>query len=107
MSSINIRCIKLHLLRVQPILGICHENNLLHVIHTVFFSVASVVVATASAAKFPEALSQLSLSAPSSEALERLFNSPTKFERMDKGQDWRQMLVRKIEQISSMRAQIS
>ena len=59
-----------------------------------------VVIATASSAKFPEALEKSGVEVARSEEIERLLKAPVKFEKMDKGQDWTKMLREKIEDIA-------
>ncbi len=64
---------------------------------------STVLIATASAAKFPEALSASNVSPAASEEIDALMELPTKCEDMDRGQDWSQILRNKIEDISKLR----
>ena len=63
----------------------------------------TVLVATASAAKFPEALEAAGVEKEDSEEVRELFNMKVRFGRMDRGQDWKKMLEEKIEEITEKR----
>ncbi len=64
---------------------------------------ATVIVSTASAAKFPEALEASGVPPEETEAVRALFAVPTHFQEMNRGQDWKGMLVDKIRRISERR----
>ena len=61
-----------------------------------------VCIATASPAKFPEAIEKSGVSHTTPDEIKQLFNMEEKFDAMDIGQDWEQILRSKIEMISSL-----
>ncbi|KAI8777436.1 threonine synthase 2 [Biomphalaria glabrata] len=63
----------------------------------------SVVLATASPLKFPDAIKASGLSPPTSEAIEDLLTAPTKYTDLDLGLDWTSIVRRKIEEITLSR----
>ena len=63
--------------------------------------VAYVCIATASPAKFPEAIAKSGLQPYNPPEIQALFELEEKFETMDQGQDWEQMLREKIVQVST------
>ena len=64
-----------------------------------------ICLATASPLKFPDAVTSADVPAPVSEDVRALFTKPTRFETMEKGQDWAAILRRKIEEISEKHQQ--
>ena len=63
--------------------------------------VAYVCIATASPAKFPEAIAKSGLQPYNPPEIQALFELEEKFETMDQGQDWELMLREKIVQVST------
>ena len=60
-----------------------------------------VCIATASPAKFPEAIEKSGLQPYYPPEIQALFELEEKFETMDQGQDWEKMLREKIVQVST------
>lgn len=61
-------------------------------------------IATASPAKFEEAVREAGLNPQPTEAIRRLDGMPTRFVHMRKGEDWEKMLREKIVGVSQARA---
>ena len=68
--------------------------------HAADLSTPTVCVATASPAKFPEAVKAAGIEMPLPPQLAQLFTSPTRYKEMKKGEDWEQMLRTMINEIS-------
>ena len=68
----------------------------------IFFRDESYVcIATASPAKFPEAIEKSGVTYVNPDEIQKLFDMEEKYDRMDQGQDWEKILRSKIEEISS------
>lgn len=65
-----------------------------------YFSCPKVCIATASPAKFPEAVREAQLDPEEPEEIQRLFGMETKFEWMRRDEDWEKILKDKIEEIT-------
>ncbi|XP_074642045.1 threonine synthase-like 2 [Tubulanus polymorphus] len=62
-----------------------------------------IVVATASPEKFPEVAREAGISVPQSVEIRSLYEKPTRYIDMEKGQDWEHILRTKIMEIHEMR----
>jgi hypothetical protein len=78
-----------------------NKNNIN--LHKTNFSIVRICVATASPFKFPEALTAANVPCDLPEKISRIFDLPTKFEWMKKGQNWEEILRTKIVQITESR----
>ena len=63
-------------------------------------------MATASPAKFPEAVKAAGIEMPLSPEMAQLLSSPTRYKEMKKGEDWDQILRTMINEISEKRSNI-
>lgn len=61
-------------------------------------------MATASPAKFPEAVKAADIEMPMSPQLAQLLTRPTRYKEMKVGEDWDQMLRATIDEISKKRS---
>ncbi|KAM7446580.1 Threonine synthase-like 2 [Porites harrisoni] len=64
----------------------------------------TVCMATASPAKFPEAVKAADIEMPMSPQLAQLLTRPTRYKEMKAGEDWDQMLRATIDEISKKRS---
>lgn len=64
----------------------------------------TVCMATASPAKFPEAVKAAGIEMPMSSQLAQLLTRPTRYKEMKVGEDWDQMLRATIDEISKKRS---
>ncbi len=58
-----------------------------------------VCIATASPAKFEEAVTAAGLTPQPTEKIKALFSMPTRYEDMEQGENWEQILKDKLEEI--------
>ena len=77
----------------------CLINNLYF--HRVDPNCPRVILATASPAKFEEAVQSAGLTPQPTKEVTNLANKPVKYEEMLKGQDWEAMLRAKIDEITA------
>ena len=73
--------------------------------HTADLSTPSVCVATASPAKFPEAVKAAGIEMPLPPKLAQLLTSPARYKEMKKGEDWDEILRTMINDISKKRSE--
>ena len=81
-----------------------YEKKLLHlwIANQIFFrSESYVCIATASPAKFPEALEKSGVTYVNPPEIQKLFELEEKFDTMDLGQDWEAILRQKIKLIAN------
>ena len=64
--------------------------------------VKSICIATASPAKFPEAIEKSGLKLEMTPEIQKLFEEEEKYEEMKLGQNWENMLRKKIELVSKL-----